>query len=143
MRERGMGFIGAIIAMVIAGLIVAAIVYWGPGIWRGSSQETGKVGDIRQIVENPTMYLNQKVTIDGKLDYAKNENWMEVYPYPNYIVQIYEVINGTWYTAYVVFPSWVSYNGSLTYEIEGIVKLANGNKIVLENARIIRFLGSA
>lgn len=34
MRQRGVGWVGMIAAMVIAGLIISGIIYYGPGIWK-------------------------------------------------------------------------------------------------------------
>lgn len=70
MRQRGMGWVGAIAAMVVAGLIVYGIIYYGPSIWQGiqESQESSGVQEksmIRQINENPQEYANRIVTVEG------------------------------------------------------------------------------
>ena len=62
MHQRGMGTLGVIIAMVIAGLIIYGIIYYGPEIWeriRGSS------GMIQEISEHPERYVGKEVTVEG------------------------------------------------------------------------------
>ena len=78
--RRGFGIIGAIFAMVIAGLAVYAIVNYGPGIWReiqkgapgGGNAPSGENipsgGNALSPVEvrqHPDKYFGQEITVDG------------------------------------------------------------------------------
>ena len=49
MCQRGMGAVGAIIAMVIAGLIVYGIIYYGPDIWRRIQEGTSGGGSVPEV----------------------------------------------------------------------------------------------
>jgi len=70
MRQQGMGAVGAIAAMVIAGLIIWGIIYFGPSIWHEiqsgipGSPETGFTS-INLIVSSPESYDNKQVTVIG------------------------------------------------------------------------------
>jgi len=63
------GLVGAIIAMVIAGLIVYGIVYFGPDILQRIREGTagGGTTSIRSITQNPEAYENQQVVVVGKV----------------------------------------------------------------------------
>lgn len=66
MRQRGMGWVGAIAAMVIAGLIVYGIVYYGPDIWRGIQGGTSGGGTLEDICRYPDDYIGENVTVEGQ-----------------------------------------------------------------------------
>ena len=66
LRQRGMGAIGAIIAMVIAGLIVYGIIYYGPEILKRIGRNSGRTS-ISELVNNPTQYDGEKVVVEGGL----------------------------------------------------------------------------
>lgn len=59
MDRRGLGIIGAILAMVIAGLIVYAIIYYVPRI-RSSGTLSPK-----EVLEHPEKYLGKAITVEG------------------------------------------------------------------------------
>jgi len=61
-----MGAIGAIIAMVIAGLIVYGIIYYGPEILKRIGRNSGRTS-ISELVNNPTQYDGEKVVVEGGL----------------------------------------------------------------------------
>jgi len=68
MDRRGFGIIGAIIAMVIAGLVVYAIVYYGPSVWHGIHQGApsgGSVLSADEVKQHPEKYLGETVTVEG------------------------------------------------------------------------------
>lgn len=79
MRQQGMGWVGAIAAMVVAGLIVYGLIYYGPGIWQGIREGASGVGssvpeiDMRELGINYTSdyiptylannYMGQKIKL--------------------------------------------------------------------------------
>jgi hypothetical protein len=67
MDKRGFGAIGAIVVMVIAGLIVYGIIYYGPNIWQGIRGGVAGVGgtSIKDIMLNPETYENKEVVVVG------------------------------------------------------------------------------
>lgn len=69
MNQRGIGWVGAIVAMVVAGLVVYGIIYWGPGVWRGVQEGAAGIGTtpLKSITQNPEAYENQQVTVVGKI----------------------------------------------------------------------------
>jgi len=65
--------IGAIIAMVIAGLIVYAIVYYGPSAWRAI--QGGGTLSIKDVLEHPDQYYGKVITVNGKTFQDANYAW--------------------------------------------------------------------
>jgi hypothetical protein len=66
--RRGFGIIGAIFAMVIAGLVVYAIVYYGPSVWHGIQQGApggGSVLSADEVKQSPEKYLGMTITVEG------------------------------------------------------------------------------
>lgn len=69
MHQRGIGGVGAVAAMVVAGLIVCGIIYLGPDIWRGIQEGAAGIGTtpLKSITQNPRAYENQQVVVIGKI----------------------------------------------------------------------------
>jgi len=69
MRQRGVGWMGAIAAMVVAGLIVYGIIYYGPRIWSGIQNGTsgGGVTSLEDICRYSNNYINENVIVEGQL----------------------------------------------------------------------------
>jgi len=65
MDKRGFGAIGAIVAMVVAGLIVYGIIYYGPGIWGRISGAGSGTTSLQDISYHPERYIGKEVTVDG------------------------------------------------------------------------------
>lgn len=70
MRQRGMGAVKAIVAMVIAGLIVSGIIFYGPDIWRKIQEGTSRDGSSGvlspiEVREHPEQYIGETVTVEG------------------------------------------------------------------------------
>ena len=65
MRQQGMGYIGAIMMMVIAGLIIYIII--SPNVLQGIKEGIVGVGStsIRDISQNPQAYENKEVAVVG------------------------------------------------------------------------------
>ena len=73
--RRGFGVIGAIFAMVIAGLIVYAVVNYGPSIWHGIQGGSGTTPDgggdggsvlsADAVMQHPEEYLGKTITVEG------------------------------------------------------------------------------
>jgi hypothetical protein len=55
--------------MIIAGLIIYGIIYYGPGIWERIEETTADVGatPLRLITQNPETYENQEVVVIGMI----------------------------------------------------------------------------
>jgi hypothetical protein len=71
-----MGWIGAIVAMVIAGLIVSGIVYYGPSIISGlqggsGGSNSGAVLSVRDVVTHAAQHQNEEITVRGKYNLGR------------------------------------------------------------------------
>jgi hypothetical protein len=64
MDKRGFGIIGAILAMVVAGLIVYGIIYYGPSILHGIQGGSGTTS-LEDISYHPERYIGKEVTVEG------------------------------------------------------------------------------
>lgn len=84
MRQRGIGWMGAIAAMVIAGMIVYGIIYWGPDILRGLQEGSGR-SSISELVNNPAQYNGKEVTIEGDLTFRRAGSIWAVWEGDDYI----------------------------------------------------------
>jgi hypothetical protein len=60
-----MGYVGTIITMVIAGLIIYGIVYYGPDIWHKIQERGGE--KISDLISNPALYDNKEVEVVGDI----------------------------------------------------------------------------
>lgn len=67
MAKQRIGVGGAIVVIVVAGLILYGAITYGPEIWeriKGIGEETTP---IRSIVQAPETYENQQVTVIGEI----------------------------------------------------------------------------
>ena len=91
MDKRGFGIIGAILAMVVAGLIVYGIIYYGPGIWGRISGAGSGTTSIQDISEHPERYIGTEVTVEGYVWAYQApvvlENWESVLRYTGSVFQ--------------------------------------------------------
>jgi len=63
-HQRGMGTIRIIIAMVIAGLIVYGVIYYGPDIWRRIQGGSGALSPT-EVRTHASLYLGKEITVEG------------------------------------------------------------------------------
>jgi len=84
MDKRGFGIVGAIIAMVIAGLIVYGIIYYGPSAWQ-AIQGRGTLS-IKDVLEHPDQYYGKAITVNGKTFQDANYDW-DYFDNTTYIIQ--------------------------------------------------------
>ena len=79
-ERRGFGVVRAIFAMVIAGLIVYALIYYGPSIWRRITSGGGT--SLTDVYTHPSKYLGKEITVYGsvagttRLGHYENWNWI-------------------------------------------------------------------
>jgi hypothetical protein len=102
-----MGVIGAIIAMVIAGIIIYGIIYYGPSILQGIQGSSGGTGGgggqtsnippnptIGDIVTHPDLYDNQTLEITGYfVKQTVVDNWGHVVVSNGYLVDPHTYAN--------------------------------------------------
>jgi hypothetical protein len=107
MDRRGFGVIGAIASMVIAGLIVYALITYGPSIVDRLRSSGG--ASIADIVNNSSKYEGKDVEVVGDFGYAPGSIFEGVHEVENYYLSGYTVTDGNYslklamnlYTEYV------------------------------------------
>lgn len=77
MDKRGVGMVGAIVTMVIAGLIVSGIIYYGPSILSGIQSGTSGVLSVSAVVEHSNSYLDQQITVRGQIILSTGQNYLD------------------------------------------------------------------
>jgi len=127
--RRGFGVVGAIFAMVIAGLIVYTIVNYGPSIWHGIQSSGGGGGEtvnILDLLTHPNQYLGKEITIEGNIMMIQQgyhmENWRNVYD-NEWFVYIQQSYGAYWAQTTVLYPALTKYPDTtgVTFRFTGTV----------------------
>lgn len=110
-----MGMVGAIIAMVIAGLIVYVIVFHGAGILGSIQQSVSGTVSLKEIAEHPQQYENKEVTVVGYigyLAYSTTEN--------KYSGMVYDWVEGSVMIENI--PPNISISANVEYRVTGVLR---------------------